>query len=65
MDLLKSIEAELVRWEEQKQHATALYNEAVYGLQTLYLLTERMKQEAEYEQNSKHHGLEEAEATRD
>lgn len=62
MDVLGIINQELVRWEQQRQDAVAKYNQASVAIETLWLLTEKMRQEVEHEQNNQLDG-EEAKAT--
>lgn len=52
MNLLELIQSELEQWELTKQDAIARYNRATVAIETLWQLTERMKQEVE---NESHH----------
>lgn len=52
MDVLNIITNELEQWELVKQDAIARYNRATVAIETLWQLTERMKQEVE---NESHH----------
>lgn len=49
MDILSLISSELEQWEMVKQDAIARYNRATVAIETLWQLTERMKQEVENE----------------
>ena len=52
MSVLELIQAELEQWESIRQDSVARYNRATVAIETLWHLTERMKQEAE---NDTHH----------
>lgn len=52
MSVLELIQAELEQWESIRQDSIARYNRATVAIETLWQLTERMKQEAE---NDTHH----------
>lgn len=52
MDVLSLISSELEQWEAVKQDAIARYNRATVAIETLWQLTERMKQEVENESHN-------------
>lgn len=58
MDVLSIISAELEQWELVKQDAITRYNKASTAIETLWQLTERMKQEVENESHHKSSGKE-------
>lgn len=68
IDVAQIIREEIERLELQVQQATALYNQAMIGLEVLRSLTDRMREAAERDEQKKPYSLarEEAEtATRD
>ena len=44
MDIIQLISVELEHWERQKQEAVTQFNKATVAIETLWQLTERMKQ---------------------
>jgi hypothetical protein len=46
MDVLLVINKELEYWEQQRQDAATRYNQATVAIETLWQLTERMKEAA-------------------
>lgn len=65
MNLLEMIQAELEQWELAKQDAIARYNRATVAIETLWQLTERMKQEVEHESHNQSSGEEKEAASGD
>ena len=64
IDVAQIIREEIERLELQVQQATALYNQAMIGLEVLRSLTDRMREAAERDEQKKPYSLarEEAEA---
>ena len=58
IDVMAIIKEEMERLEWQVQQATALYNQAMTGLETLKNLTDKMREAAENERHNKPSGEE-------
>jgi hypothetical protein len=62
IDVAQIIREEIERLELQVQQATALYNQAMIGLEVLRSLTDRMREAAERDEQKKPYSLAREEA---